>query len=112
MKECITCHELRDPSEFYKHKRYSDGLDARCKLCIQKRNKRYKADLRKEASANGTTCEKQMRARAHKKIDETINIINEHNEALLENIHSVQSKLFFEDNNLVKKRIKTSKPIM
>lgn len=50
-KECGTCHELKDVSEFYKDKRNKDGILTQCKECgkiYKKRNKDHIAAYQKE----------------------------------------------------------------
>jgi hypothetical protein len=38
-KRCNKCGEWKDRSEFYKHKRHSDGLASDCKVCQRKTKK-------------------------------------------------------------------------
>ena len=39
MKNCINCREQKSLTEFTKNKRTKDGLERRCRLCSNKRNK-------------------------------------------------------------------------
>ena len=43
MKKCSKCEEVKELSEFYKHRRRKDGLSASCKIC----DKTYQAKYRK-----------------------------------------------------------------
>lgn len=50
-KECGTCHELKDVTEFYKDKRNKDGILTICKCCVKdykKKNKDHIARYQKE----------------------------------------------------------------
>lgn len=42
MKECSTCKETKDYSEFYKGSRYKDGHFGQCKFCINEKRKERK----------------------------------------------------------------------
>lgn len=50
MKKCTKCGQLKEDSEFAKHKRSPDGLAGYCRKCQQKYNKDYyrKPDKRKK----------------------------------------------------------------
>ena len=41
MKECTTCSEQKDESEFHKNARWADGLQKYCKECHKTINKRH-----------------------------------------------------------------------
>ena len=68
-KKCINCEIIKDISEFYKHKRMSDGYLNKCKCCqkkssaeSKKRNpEKYKAHARKYASKDDV--KKRMKER-------------------------------------------------
>ena len=42
MKECSTCKETKDYSEFYKGPRYKDGYFGQCKFCVNEKRKERK----------------------------------------------------------------------
>jgi hypothetical protein len=39
MKQCSTCKETKDYTEFYKGDRYKDGHFGQCKFCINEKRK-------------------------------------------------------------------------
>lgn len=47
-KVCSKCKEEKDVSEFYKDKKYKDGLYCWCKECNKKRSKHYRQDHKEE----------------------------------------------------------------
>ena len=46
-KECGTCHELKDVTEFYKYKRNKDGILTICKDCMKDYKKKNKTHIAK-----------------------------------------------------------------
>lgn len=44
MKKCKECGEIKDSSEFYKHKDNKDGLRGKCKSCWCKATSRYQSE--------------------------------------------------------------------
>lgn len=47
-KQCSKCKEIKDFSEFYKHKGKLDGLRYFCKKCYRKESKKYRVNNRKK----------------------------------------------------------------
>lgn len=39
MKICYRCNQEKDEKEFFRNKRYKDGLEYVCKICFQKKVK-------------------------------------------------------------------------
>jgi len=52
MKICNKCKENKDSSEFYKNKRYKDGLYPNCKVCESKRTLKYYENNREKQISN------------------------------------------------------------
>ena len=46
-KECGTCHEVKDVTEFYKDKRNKDGILTICKDCMKDYKKKNKTHIAK-----------------------------------------------------------------
>lgn len=59
MKKCTKCLEVKNPDEFYHHKR--DGLTSACKTCTIKKSKEYaESNIGKEKIKQYQKCEKRL----------------------------------------------------
>jgi len=59
MKTCTGCNKTKALIEFHKHCRKSNGLRARCKVCVTAHNKRYKQNNREKCNASARKREKR-----------------------------------------------------
>lgn len=50
MKECTDCHAVKPFDQFYRDQKQSSGLNPRCKVCVNKRNRAYEAANREKTN--------------------------------------------------------------
>lgn len=58
-RQCKKCKENKDASEFHKHKASKDGINTRCKVCVNISNNLYKSKNKKKIKEQGKIYRKE-----------------------------------------------------
>lgn len=74
MKKCRKCNIDKDESEFYKRKKSPDGLDSKCKTCVNDHRKNYNKAHSKDSSERSKKYYKKHREEHLQRMAENRNI--------------------------------------